>query len=129
MLYSAIGIIILLCVCMLVSCRSPKYVPIERVQKEYIDRFLRDSIYIHDSIHVEKRGDTLTIYKDKYLYRNIFLRDTLRLTDSIPYPVTEYRDVVKEVNKKDLIDETLILLGKLFLALSVLWIVKKKLSL
>jgi hypothetical protein len=53
----------------------------------------KDSIYLRDSIWVEKSGDTVTTYKTRYVYqdrwRDRVARDTIIKTDSIqvPYPV------------------------------------------
>ena len=83
-------LIVLVC---LVGCRSIKYVPVETVktEKEYVDRWKRDSIYVRDSVFLFVKGDT--VFKDKYhiMYRDRFVRDTINVdrTDSIqvPYPV------------------------------------------
>ena len=61
----------------LTSCRTIKYidrttvdsteiaVPITNTKIEYRDRFLHDSIYVHDSIFTLIKGDTVYIYKCK----------------------------------------------------------------
>lgn len=74
------------------SCRSI-YVPIETVKHDsiYISKVLYDSIYQRDSIYVDRKGDTVLIYKDRYLYKYKNLIDTMYVsrTDSIqvPFPV------------------------------------------
>lgn len=74
------------------SCRSA-YVPVETVKHDsiYISKILHDSIYQRDSIYVDHKGDTVFIYKDRYLYKYKNLIDTLYVsrTNSIqvPYPV------------------------------------------
>lgn len=75
------------------SCRSPQYVPVESVKHDsiYISKILHDSIYQRDSIYVDRKGDTVLIYKDRYLYKYKNLIDTMYVSriDSIqvPYPV------------------------------------------
>lgn len=75
------------------SCRSPQYVPVESVKHDsiYISKILHDSIYQRDSIYVDRKGDTVLIYKDRYLYKYKNLIDTMYInrTDSIqvPFPV------------------------------------------
>jgi hypothetical protein len=79
------------------SCKSIQYVPVETVKTEYKVRTdtltQKDSIYLRDSIWVEKSGDTVTTYKTRYVYqdrwRDRVVRDTVIKTDSIqvPYPV------------------------------------------
>lgn len=74
------------------SCRSV-YVPIETVKHDsiYISKVLHDSIYQRDSIYVDRKGDTVLIYKDRYLYKYKNLVDTMYVIriDSIqvPFPV------------------------------------------
>jgi len=59
----------------------------------------RDSIYMHDSIHVREKGDTVTIERWHTRWRDRWHSDTVYIskTDSVPrpYPV----EVVKEVAK------------------------------
>lgn len=56
------------------SCRSVEFVPVETVKHDsiYINRIQRDSIYRRDSIYVDRKGDTIRIYRDKYrfIYRD-----------------------------------------------------------
>ena len=79
------------------ACRTTRYVPIETTRTEYRNHYLRDSVYLRDSIIVKERGDTLIMEKYRYLYRDKIIRDSLFKTDTIrvPYPV----EVVKEVKK------------------------------
>lgn len=75
------------------SCRSPQYVPVESVKHDsiYISKIQHDSIYQRDSIYVDRKGDTVLIYKDRYLYKYKNLIDTMYINriDSIqvPFPV------------------------------------------
>ena len=78
---------------LLSGCRNVKYVPVEtvRVDTTYINKVQKDSIYQRDSIYVMEKGDTITVYRDRYLYRDKMVRDTVYInrTDSVqvPYPV------------------------------------------
>ena len=75
------------------SCRSIRHIPIETVKHDsiYISKILHDSIDQRDSIYVDRKGDTVLIYKDRYLYKYKNLIDTMYIsrTDSIqvPYPI------------------------------------------
>lgn len=75
------------------SCRSVQYVPVEtvRTEIEYRDRLQRDSIHVHDSIHIRDKGDTVFVDRWHTVYKDKLLRDTtyIEKTDSIqvPYPV------------------------------------------
>ena len=67
----------ILIVIFLTSCRTVRYidrniidsteieVPITNTKIEHKDRFLHDSIYIHDSIFTLIKGDTVYIYRNK----------------------------------------------------------------
>ena len=95
----------MLIISMFCRCTTTKYVPIT----EYIDRIVvktdsslkTDSVYVHDSISVYIRGDTVfkdkyhLKYKDRYIVRN--KSDTLIVRDSIPYKV----GVEKTLSKTD----------------------------
>lgn len=40
---------------------------------------LHDSIYVHDSIHIIQRGDTVTRYVERTRIRNVWHADTVRI--------------------------------------------------
>ena len=95
--YCLVGIVLSIVLSFLVSCGSVKYIPVEKVKVEYInktDTFIqRDSIHFRDSVIVERAGDTVTINKVRYVYKDKW-RETVRIdsiikTDSVqvPYPV------------------------------------------
>lgn len=83
-------------VAMTLSCTKKIYVPVDRyiVHRDSTRSALHtaDSILIHDSIHIETRGDTVrhTIFRRQYrdrLVRDTLLSikvDTLRVTSTIP---------------------------------------------
>lgn len=75
------------------ACKSIKYVPVEttKIEKEYIDRWKRDSIHVHDSVFVLMKGDTVyrdrfhTVYKDRYFHDTTFIHKVDSV--QVPYPV------------------------------------------
>lgn len=75
------------------SCKSIQYVPVETVKHDsiYINKVQVDSVYHRDSIYVVDKGDTVFLYKDRYIYKYKDRTDTLYVTktDSIqvPYPI------------------------------------------
>ena len=93
----AVAMLILSMFC---RCTTTKYVPITEYRDRVVvktDSLLKtDSVYVHDSVSVYIRGDTVfkdkyhLQYKDRYIVRN--KSDTLIVRDSIPYKV--------EVSKK-----------------------------
>ena len=97
------------------GCRSPQYIPypVEKVVHDsvFVNRMSRDSVYRRDSIYVDRTGDTVYIYRDKYLYLYRDRTDTL------------FRDRVKTVREAYPVEKkltwyhqsALIFLGGLFL--------------
>lgn len=87
-----LGMIILLAsaIC---SCRSVKYIPVETVKHDsvYFNKVVRDSIHVKDSVLVIVKGDTVTEFRYKYIYRDKAKTDTAYVsrTDTlrVPYPV------------------------------------------
>ena len=87
----------LLSVVLLVGCTTTKYVPVPSVSVDsvYVDRFHRDSVYLHDSVFVNQysKGDTVFVDKvvTKYKYKDRWRYDTVAVvrTDSVrvPYPI------------------------------------------
>ena len=80
---------------MFCRCTTTKYVPVTEYRDRVVvktDSLLKtDSVYVHDSVSVYIRGDTVfkdkyhIQYKDRYIVRN--KSDTLIVRDSIPYKV------------------------------------------
>jgi hypothetical protein len=95
--YLIIWLVFLMLLAWLTSCTATKYVEVEKVRTDttYITKWQRDSVWLHDSIHVTEKGDTVRIEKwhTKFVEREV--HDTLyqAKTDSIPVPY----EVVKEV--------------------------------
>lgn len=106
-----------LCLSMFCRCTTTKYVPVTEYRDKVVnktDSFLKlDSVYVHDSVSVYIRGDTVfkdkfrLQYKDRYIIRN--KSDTLIVRDSIPYKV----NIVTE-KKLSSTDKTFLGLGKAF---------------
>lgn len=73
-----------------VGCRTI-YVPQETIRTKYVDRVQHDSVYLHDSVFVKVKNDTVWLEKYRYVYRDKVVHDSIIERDSIPYPV--YVDV------------------------------------
>lgn len=128
---SAIGIVILAVLALLLSgCKVIKEVPVEKIVEKtsYQDRVFRDSMYLHDSIYVEVKGDTVWRDRYRYLYRDREIRDTVQVTvtDSIPYPVVVEKELSKWNQLKVDVGGYLIGLILLLIAIIVGYCVKKK---
>lgn len=91
------GLAVLIVISLLCGCRTVKYVPVPSVSVDsvYVDRFHRDSVYLHDSVFVNQysKGDTVYVDKvvTKYKYKDRWRQDTVAVVraDSVqvPYPV------------------------------------------
>ena len=94
------AIIVGLLLCLLFgSCTTTEYVP---VIEHHTDTLIqtnvqRDSIYVHDSVTVSQKGDTVRIEKwhTKYVEKQVHDTTYVAKRDSVPYPV----EVVKEVQR------------------------------
>ncbi len=75
------------------GCVHYRYVPVENTKYEYItrDSIRIDSTYVHDSVFIRQKQDTVfkDVYKYIYKYKYITTTDTVIHVDSIqiPYPV------------------------------------------
>ena len=120
-----------ICVLMMValwltSCTTTRVVTVEKVKTDttYITKHQRDSIWLHDSIHVTERGDTIRIerWHTKYIEREV--HDTLyrAKTDSIPVPY----EVIKEVpRQKSWFERTMFSIGIIALMALALFLAMK----
>jgi hypothetical protein len=86
----------------LTSCTTTRVVTVEKVKTDttYITKQQRDSVWLHDSIHVTERGDTIRIerWHTKYISKEV--HDTLyrAKTDSIPVPYEVIKEVPRQSN-------------------------------
>ena len=89
------GLAVLIVLSLLCGCKTVKYVPVETVRTDsvYVDRWQRDSVYLRDSVWVNRWvvGDTVFVDKVvyKWRYRDRWRRDTVAVTkrDSVQVPV------------------------------------------
>lgn len=101
------------------GCKT-KYVSVPEIHTEYItsvDTTVRkDSVYLRDSVYVERKGDTLYVNKTLYMdrYHNIYKvkKDTVVKRDSVnvAYPVE------KEMSRSE---RLFVAMGKFFAALVI----------
>lgn len=127
--WSAIIIVILLAILLLTSCRSVEYVTVEKVRTDttYITRQQRDSIWLHDSIRVKERGDTVLIEKWHTKYIEKVTHDTTYVAthDTIPQPYPVIKEVERQLSwmQKSLMGAGLLALMALVVAVA-LWLKK-----
>ena len=84
--------VMLLFLLLLCGCRT-EYVPIESVRYDsvMIEKLMRDSVFVRDSVYLKETGDTIYKYKDRfvYVYKNrvdTFYAERVREIE-IPVPV------------------------------------------
>lgn len=100
----------------LTGCRSVRYVPVTEYMDRYVsktDSFIKtDSVYLHDSVSVFTKGDTVYIaktrFKDRFKIVYKTKTDTLAVHDSIPYPVK-----VEVEKRQSALDKVFTWLGKM----------------
>ena len=90
---------------MMCSCKSVEYVPV--IEKEvhhdsiYLTKVQKDSVWLHDSILVKDRGDTVLIEKwhTKYIEKLRIDTTYIAKVDSIPAPYPVEKLVEKQLSK------------------------------
>lgn len=67
--FALLRMTILFAVLFLCGCRT-EYVPVESVRYDsvMIEKLMRDSVFVRDSVYLQEKGDTIYKYKDKYVY-------------------------------------------------------------
>lgn len=80
-----------------IGCTTTKYVPIESVRTEYINKVEKDTFIINNDRLVKEKGDTIYIVNTKYVYKTKNKIDTILRIDTIP--IIQEVEVIKEVNK------------------------------
>ena len=95
--------VILFVMSMFCKCTTVRYVPVTEYRDRYVNKtdtlMKTDSVWVHDSVSVLIRGDTVfkdkysIRYRDRFVYRN--KSDTVIVRDSIPYKVVEQTKLSK----------------------------------
>ena len=126
------GLAVLIVITLLCGCKTVRYVPVETVRTDSVtvDRFIRDSVYLRDSVYVNRwtQGDTVFVDKvvTKYRYKDRWRYDTVAVvrTDSVqaPYPVEKD---LSWWEKTRLYSFPLLVAIVAVLAFIVVWLVKK----
>lgn len=97
-----LALLVLLACCM-TSCKSIEYVPVIEHKTDTViqTKVQKDSLFLHDSVYVKEKGDSVLIerWHTKYITRERHDTTYISKTDTIPvpYPVTKY--VEKQLSK------------------------------
>lgn len=121
----AFVIIVLICI-LLSSCTTTKYVTVEKIKHDttYVSKLQRDSIWLHDSIMVSEKGDTVKIEKwhTKYIEKQVHDTTYISKRDTIPQPYPVVKMAEKPLSKTE---RGFILLGIVSLMGIVVWLALK----
>lgn len=99
-----VWMVILFVLALLASCRQVEYVTVEKVRTDttYITKWQKDSVWLHDSIYVTEKGDTVRIERWHTQWRDRLRVDTIYQAthDTIPqpYPIETVKLVEKDLN-------------------------------
>ena len=108
------------------GCTTTRYVPVEHHTTDtvYQSKLQRDSIYLHDSIRVSEKGDTIRIERWRTRYIERTSHDTLYQAkhDTIPQPYPVEKLVPRERSK---VEWGLIIVGIVALMGIIVWIALK----
>ena len=125
--------IAILVVVLMAGCKTKeRVVTVEKVRNDttYITKHQRDSVWLHDSIHVTEKGDTIRIERWHTKYIEKATHDTLyqHKTDSVPVPYPVEKLVERELTWWQ---QTRMHLGEALLAIAgiavVVFVVRRKL--
>lgn len=99
-----VWMVILFVLALLASCRQVEYVTVEKVLTDttYITKWQRDSVWLHDSIHVKENGDTVMIerWHTQYVEKQVHDTTYVATHDTIPdpFPVETIKEVPAELS-------------------------------
>ena len=102
--YLIIWLAVLMLLAWLTSCTTTKYVEVEKVRTDttYITKWQKDSVWLHDSIYVTERGDTVLVEKwhTKYVEKQVHDTTYVSTHDTIPdpFPVETIKVVPAELS-------------------------------
>ena len=125
--------LVILVALLLVGCKTKeKVVTVEKVRNDttYITKHQRDSVWLHDSIHVTEKGDTIRIERWHTKYVEKATHDTLYQAthDTIPQPYPVEKLVERELSWWQ---QTRMHLGEALLALAgiavAVFVIRRKL--
>ena len=91
------------------GCKEIQYVPVHEVDTIFVDNYIRDSIKEKDSVYIFNSNETLYVYREKVLYRDKLVTDTIKTVKYEEIPV-EVEKVV-EVEKKHPVRDFLSIVG------------------
>ena len=96
------ALIVVLLLFLLCSCKQVEYVTVEKVRVDttYVNKVQKDSVWMHDSVYVKEKGDSVWIERWHTKYETKEVHDTLykARVDSIPVPYWKIKEVAAELS-------------------------------
>lgn len=112
------------------GCTTTRYVPVERHTTDTLiqTKVQKDLVWLHDSIHVSEKGDTIRIEKWHTRYIERLSHDTLYVAkhDSVPVPYEVTKEVPAQLSSVQVGLMVIGLLAILALILVVVYKLKKR---
>ena len=97
-----IGLLVGFIIFFLSGCTTTEYVTVEKVRTDtvYKSKVQCDSVWLHDSIHIREKGDTVTVERWHTEWRERLLFDTLLIAthDTVPQPYPVIKVVEKSLS-------------------------------
>ena len=127
--WSMVIILGLLVLMLLTGCTTTKYVTVPEYHTDtlIIQKHQRDSVWLHDSISIKEKGDTVRIEKwhTKYVEKQVHDTTYVSKTDTVPvpYPVETIREVAQPLAWWQ---KTLMWLGVAMIAVFLIWVWRTK---
>lgn len=86
------------------SCKEIQYVPVHTIDTIIVDNYIRDSIKEKDSVYIFNSNETLYVYREKVLYRDKIVLDTIKTIkfEEIPVEVEKIVEVEKKHRTRDI---------------------------
>lgn len=101
MWFVVVWLIVMVCL-HLCGCKQIEYVTVEKVRTDttYVTKWQRDSVWLHDSVLVREKGDTVMVEKWHTKYVETVRIDTTYLAthDTIPQPYQVTKLVEKDLS-------------------------------
>lgn len=124
--WSMVIILGLLVLMLLTGCTTTKYVTVPEYHTDtlIIQKHQRDSVWLHDSISIKEKGDTVRIEKwhTKYVEKQVHDTTYVAKRDSVPYPVEVVKEVPRPLTKTQI---AMIVIGFICTFLVIVYIGRK----
>ena len=124
-LFIALVVMVLMFGSVLSGCKHVEYVTVPEYHTDtlYQNHIQRDSVWLHDSIHIKEWGDSVLIYKYQTKYIERLRTDTIykARVDSVPvpYPVEKIVKVEKELKWWQKMSMSM---GWIMIAMVLIWV-------